>query len=158
MAAAVQAARQEGAADHRPVVVHGGVADVDGDRIPPVAGLHVEQPGGDLVQGLLPAHLLPLAAAPAQRPPQAVGVHVDLLEGLGLDAQEAAAERVQGVAADGQHLAVRMLDLDAAHRLAEIAGAMMDRGHAIGYAEMRLRSKTVGDPPRCQARMRSCGR
>ena len=152
---AAEARHEERAEDHGAVIVDGGIAHVDGDRGPSVQVLDALQPRRGLVEGFLPADLFPIAAAAPQRSPQPVRILVDLAERLRLDAQKPAAERVLRVAADGPHLAFLVLDDEPAHRLTEVAGAVVER-HGIGYASGKSKGKTVGCPPWCQGAF-GCG-
>ena len=74
-------------------------------------------------EGLLPRDLLEVAAAPQQRPAQAVGVGVELADRDALRAQVAAREDVRLVARHREHLAPAHLEREPAGGLAERADA-----------------------------------
>jgi hypothetical protein len=116
------------AVDHRRQVVGVRVAHVHGHRIATV--LLQDRPHAtiDLLESLVPARLLERPVATDQRRPQAVRVLVQLLDPVGLRADEAAAEDVGAVAADRHHVMAVRLDLEPARGLAERAGAVLD-GH-----------------------------
>ena len=122
-AARAQAAQQHLPEDRRAVVVHGRVALVDGDRLATVRLLDRGQALRRLVERRLPGDLLPVGAAPAQRPAQPIRVLVQVLERHRLGADVAAAERIVVVAPDREDAIALDADGDAAHRLAEVAGA-----------------------------------
>ncbi len=113
----------------RAVVVGGGVAEVKGDRVLAMDFLDVMQAPGGLVQSVIPADRHPAVGSALHRVAQAVWVVVQVLQGHGLGADMAFAERVVLVATDGQNLVTAMLDLDTAHGFAEIAGMIMRLFH-----------------------------
>ena len=104
-----------------------GVAEVEADRVAAVTLAHVEHPLSDEVECLVPAHLDPLVAHPPHGPAQTVRVMREVLQGHTLGAQISLAEGVGSVTADLDDPVVLDRDLQAAGRLAEIAGAVMDR-------------------------------
>ena len=112
--------------DRRPAM-RDGVAEVEADRVAAVTLAHVEQPLRDEVEGLVPSHLDPLVAHPPHGPAQTVRVMREVLQGHTLGAQISLAEGVGSVTADLDDPVVLDRDLQAAGRLAEIAGAVMDR-------------------------------
>ena len=112
--------------ERRSEAVGGGVAEVDGDRVAPVLGEHLREAVVDRRERLLPARLDQLAVAAHERLGQAVGVLVKLLQALRLRAEEAAAEDVVGVAADRDDLVAAHRHRQAAGRLAERTGAVVD--------------------------------
>ena len=87
----------------------------------------------------------PSARAP-QRPAQPVGVLVQVLERDGLRADVPATQHVVAVRLDREHLAVAVLDDDAAHRLAETAGPVMQP--CWPSADPRVESRSGRATPR----------
>ena len=82
--------------------------------------------GRDEIEGFIPADRLPLIAVTPHRSAQPIGIVVDVDERDGLRAHVAAAERVRGIAANAHDLRPSRADLDAAERLAQVAGAVCD--------------------------------
>ena len=125
-----QVAEQLSLVGHHAVVVHGGVAQVDAQRIDAVAPGDFHQAPGGGIQRFLPAYLFPGRLAgiildPFQRPAQAVRVLVYVLQGHGLGADVAAAQRVVLVALDRGDLIAFGLDDQPADRLAQVAGPVV---------------------------------
>ncbi len=114
--------------EHGAEVVHRGVADVDRHPIRPVAFTHLGNASIDLGESRGPRDLFPARRRTPHRAPQAIGILVDVLEGDGLGADVPAAQHVLAIGLDGQHGAAAMLDDDAAHGLAQGAGAVMQAG------------------------------
>ena len=85
-------------------VVRVGVAEVRGHGVAAVLGQDRGRGAVDLGECLVPGRLDQLAVAPDQRSRQPVGVGVELLDPVGLGADEAVAEDVLGVAAHLDHL------------------------------------------------------
>ncbi len=123
--AGAQRAQQRRAVEQHPEVVHVGIAQIDRQGVASVAPANGAQPRGGLVERLAPADLGPPRAPAAQRPAQPVGVVLDVLQGDRLGTDVAAAERIVPVAADGHDPLAGELDLDAADRLAQVAGAVV---------------------------------
>ena len=113
----------------RPVIMGGGVAEIERHRILAVGFLDVVQALSSFVQGLVPADRHPAIGSAFHRMAQAVRVVVQVLQGHGLGADMAFTERVVLVATDGQNLVTSVLDLDTAHGFAEIAGMIMRLFH-----------------------------
>ncbi len=113
--------------------MHGRIAEVERDGIVAMLGLDRDDARSDLVDGFIPADALPAAGRALHRVTQAIRVLVDILEAERLGADMAAAEWIVRVAADRQNLVAAQADLDAADRLAQVAGAVMapDAGLAV---------------------------
>jgi len=121
------------------VVVDVGVAQIQADRVAPMGGLDAGKPVGNLAKGLVPADGFPPITGAPHGVSQPVRVLVDVLESQRLGADVAATEWVLVVTLDAGDGAVFNLDGDAAHGLAEVAGAVMgsvvhDSSPAIGCA------------------------
>lgn len=111
-------------------VVGVGVAEVDADTGRAVLGLDRPDALGREVQRLLPHDLLPSVLGATDRMAQPVGVGVDVLERDRLGAHVATAEGVVVVATDGGDLFIVVHGHDdAAHGLAETAGALVGARH-----------------------------
>ncbi|CRQ80221.1 hypothetical protein PAERUG_E5_London_17_VIM_2_12_12_04692 [Pseudomonas aeruginosa] len=126
-----QQAEEVVAMGHQAVVVHARIALVDRHRIVAMALADLAEAAGHQREGLVPADRLPLAADPAQRLAQAVGVVLDVLQGHRLGTDMAAAEAVLRVAldrADPRHAALVALGLDGepADGLAEMARTVVE--------------------------------
>ena len=104
-----------------------GVAEVEADRVAAVPLAHGEQTLRDEIEGLVPPHLDPLVADAPHGPAQAVRIVREVLQGHALGAEISLAEGVGGVASDLDDPVALDRDLQAAGRLAEIAGAVVDR-------------------------------
>ena len=111
------------------MVMGGGVAEVQRHRILAMHFLDVVQAPGCLVQGFIPADRHPAVGGAFHRMAQAVRIVVQVLQGHGLGADMAPAKWVVLVTPDGQNLIAAMLDLDATHGFAEIAGVVMRLFH-----------------------------
>ena len=116
---------EELAEDHGPVVVNYRIPLVHGHGAAPMRALGLVKAARGLVNSRLPGHLLEVAPSAAKRTTQPVGIFVQILEGDGLRTDVAAAQGVVVITADLRDPSVRSLDDDPAHRLAEMAGAMV---------------------------------
>ena len=139
--------------EHRPEVVRAGVAAVHGERVAAVALDHAPDAVSDGLPCLLPRDLHVHAVFLQQRPAQAVGVLVQLLERAALRADEPVAEHVVAVAADAHHLLARPhRDLQSARGLAQRAGAddgaVLRRGLDGGHPPTLPRPDPHGHPRR----------
>ena len=113
--------------------MRGRVAGIEADGVAAVRALDAAQVGNHLLERLLPADRLPAIGRAPHRLAQPVGIVVQVLQGHRLGADMAAAERVLPVAADGDDLVAAVVDLDPAHRLAEVARAMVDLDVVAGH-------------------------
>ena len=114
---------------HQSPVVHIGIAAVDGHGIGAVLNPHGAQSRCRDREGLLPVYFAPAAAFAEQRAAQPVGVFLQIGKRGGLGADVTVAQGVVAVAADVRHAAVLDAYLEAADRLAQVAGAVV-RAHA----------------------------
>jgi hypothetical protein len=105
-------------------LVRRGVADHRGHRVAPVALDQGRQAALDLGEGLVPGRLDEAAVALDARRAQPIRVFVQFLQRHRLGAQVAGAERVALGAADREHLAAVVLDLEAAAGFAQRADAV----------------------------------
>ena len=135
----VDGARREDApraehAEERPGVegegerVHGGVPEVDGDRVLAVRRTKRGQTAVDLGESVVPPDLLPGRAAPDHRAAEAIGIGVEVLERRALRTDVPSAERIPVVAADRRDRAPVCLDLEPAGGFTERAGPVAGRG------------------------------
>jgi hypothetical protein len=117
-----------------------GVAEVDPDGVAPVDLDERQEPLLDLGERLVPADLDERAVPLDQRPPEPVGVLLELAEGRPLGADEPVTEHVVAVAADARDslgaVAADEADLQATAGLAERAGAERGAGLGVGHAAM----------------------
>ncbi len=111
--------------EHRAEVVHRRVADVERHGIVAVACAHFTDASLDLLERRGPGNLFPSRRRASHRPAQPVRVLVEVLQRDGFRADVAAAQHVVAVGLDREDLSVPMLDHDAAHGLADRAGAVM---------------------------------
>ena len=109
------------------VAVDVGVAHVDGDRAHAVLGHDRGQQLFAAGERLGPRDLAPLVAVADHRHADAVGVVVQFAERGALRAEEALAPHIGAVAAHPRDPVAVGLDLQAAHRLAQRAGAEVRR-------------------------------
>ena len=113
-----------------PDVVHVGIAEVDAERVGAVrrAGSRAKRSATRAKASSQPIsrHSLPDAPQRAAQPVR-IGVHVE--ERIALGADVAAAEGIGRVAADGDDRLAFVLDLEAADRLAQGAGAEARAAH-----------------------------
>ena len=100
VAVRTEGAREKLAEDQRAVVVDHGIALVHRHRRAAVRLLDFVEPGRRLVDRVVPGDLLEVAAPPAKRAAQPVGIGVKILKGDRLGADVTAAERIVLVAAD----------------------------------------------------------
>ena len=116
--------------DHRrAVVVNDRIADVQSDRVRPVAPADVLQPRGDHLERLIPGDLAKAAAVAPQRAVQPVGIGVDVGDGDPLRADEAARDRVLVVRPHGKDAPVLHLEFQPTTRFAQVAGSQYRLGH-----------------------------
>jgi hypothetical protein len=101
------------------------IADIGRHRIRAMLALDGDQTRRDLVERFLPGDLFPPGRRAPHRPSQPIRILVDILEAQRLRTDMPAAERVPFVTADGEDLTAAQADLDAADRLAEVAGAIV---------------------------------
>src|SRR5258705_11379347 len=102
----------------------GGIAKVCSDGIPAVARVNALEVLRYLVKSFVPSDSLPTVRSAANGILEPVFIVVQILQGDGLRANVPAAERVVFIAADVQTLVGLTADLDAAYRVAELAGAI----------------------------------
>ena len=110
----------------------GRVALVKSHGVAPVHSLHLAEPVGHLVERLVPADRLPAAVVgtpeAAQRRTQPVRVLVDVLESVGLGAEVSPTEGIVAITPDRRDVSVFVVvDLEATHRLAEVANSVVLR-------------------------------
>ena len=105
----------------RAVVVHIRVAEVGANGIASVLLACSVQPAGHQIKGFVPLHFLPAIGGAPYRFAQALRVFVEVLEGDGLGADVAMAQRVVLVALDGGDMAIPDLNGHAAHGFAQMA-------------------------------------
>src|SRR5262249_48107230 len=89
----------------------------------------------DFLVGFLPADLLPTGGGAPHRAAQPIGIVVQLLQSVGLRADEAAGEGILLVAANADDRLALDLDGEAAGRLAKGTDAM--NGTALGHLTPR---------------------
>src|SRR5882672_1412833 len=113
--------------------MNGGIAEVRCDGISPILRMNALEVLRYFVKSFVPPEPLPTARTAAHGILEPVFVVVQILQGDGLRADVAAAERVVFVTADVQTLIGLNSDLDAAYRFAEIAVAIM-KGTIVGVS------------------------
>ena len=123
------------AVGQRSEAVNGGVAEVEGHRVRPVARLDFPDAARDLVEGLVPADARPAVARAPERVLLAVGVDVHVLERGGLRAEKAPAEGVIRVAPDGADPLALHLDAEPAHGFTQVAGSKVEAGLGHGATD-----------------------
>ncbi|MNS45207.1 hypothetical protein D3C72_776690 [compost metagenome] len=138
--AGFQQAQEVVAVGHQAVVVHARVALVHRHGIAPMGLLDRPQPVGSQGKGLVPADGMPVLAHPLVRLAQAVGVVLDVLQGHGLWADMAAAERVLGVALDRTDqrppvVVMAHFDVQPTDRFAQVTGTVMQ---GLGHGRLCL--------------------
>ena len=102
-----------------------GVAEIDADSIAPVLINGPSETIGDEVESGAPGHLLPLPgpAVSANRPPETVGVGVQVGQSDAFGADVPAGQRIVGVAPDCCDDVVLDGQFESADRLAQVADA-----------------------------------
>jgi hypothetical protein len=128
-------AQQHGVVCQEGEVVGSRVPHVRRHGVPAVLLQDGGEPAVDLLERLVPGRLSQLAVATDQGCGQAVGILVELLQPVGLRAQEAAAEDVVAVAADRGHLLAVECHLEPAGGFAEGTGPVDE---ALGHNELGI--------------------
>ena len=143
----VPAGRAEGADEGRQVerarrVVHVGVSEEQGDGVRSVRGDHGGQAGADQLEGVVPGRGDEATGrlVPDHGRPESVGIVMQLPDGRALGADEAAAEDVIHVTADGGHLPLVDGHAQPARGLAQRADVQM-----VGHAGTLARGWTAGE-------------
>jgi len=136
-AAGLQQAEKVIAVGQQPIVMHAGIALIDGHGVLSVARLNSTEAFGDQGERLVPLDRQPLAANPAHGLAQAVGVVLNILQGHRLGANMAATETVLSVALDRANLLTAVglqlgFDGQAADGFTEMACTVMEGlGHGL---------------------------
>ena len=115
-------AQQDGVVELAGEVMDGGVANVGGDAVASMLGKDGSEPAVNLGERLVPGDLAPRLAGADHRRAHAVGVAMQLFEGVGFGADVATREDVVLIAANGDDLWPAGHDLQAAGGLAERTG------------------------------------
>ncbi len=115
-----------------------GVAEVDTDGVATVLLLNGFEPLSNLVQGVGPGNLAPLAIHFFDRLAQAVRVFLQVFQGNRLGTDVTATEGIVFVALDTQHLAAIVFDDQTAHGLTQITGSMVYSRSGSGHAMFSL--------------------
>ncbi len=139
--AAAQRAQEAHAAEQTRIVVDLRVADVGRHRIGAVLALEGDDTPRGLVERRLPGHLFPAVRRAPHRSAQPVRILMEILQAERLRTDVTAAERVLLIAADGEDLRAADADLDAADRLAEVAGAVVG---VLRGAHHQIRTRCSG--------------
>ena len=113
------------AVGHQPIVMHAGIALIDGHGVLPMRGLDRTQALSHQLERLIPTDGLPLLAHAAHGLANTVGIVLDILQGHRLGADMATAEAVLGIALDRTNL-----------RAAVSLGFGFDGEPADGFAQM----------------------
>jgi hypothetical protein len=106
------------------------ISEVDPDRIPAVLFLNLLDAIHDFGKRFVPGDRLPTIPHASYRLLQAVGVVVEVFQRRGLRANVTSAEDVSFVAAYRHDFFAVDLDLDSAHRFAEVASSVVGGGLA----------------------------
>ena len=109
----------------RAVIVYVGVAEVSANTVAAVLFAYPVQSAGHQVKGFVPLHFLPAVGGAPYRFAQALRVFVEVLEGDGLGADVAMAQRIVLVTLDGGDVAILDLDGHAAHGFTQMAGTVV---------------------------------
>ena len=118
-------AQEDGHVHHRREVVRVRVADVGADGLASVCIDHRHEPALDLRKRVVPGGGLEAAAAADERRAEAIGVRVEVLQRVRLRTDEAVAEDVVGVTADGGDLGAARRDREPTGRFAQGTGPEM---------------------------------
>ncbi len=125
-------AQQDGVVELAGEVMDGGIAEVDGDAVAAMLGKDGSEAAVNLGERLVPGDLAPGLAGADHRRAHAVGIAMQLFEGIGFGADVAVREDVVLIAANGEDLWAAGHDLQAAGGLAERTGDVA--GSAPGLA------------------------
>ena len=104
-------------------MMHIGIAQIDTHGTGAMLTLHGSQALASQRKGRIPADFFPIAAMPAQRMFQPVGIGLQIQNGVALGTDVAMAERIGIVAANGHQTPRIELELQAADRFAKRTGA-----------------------------------
>ena len=135
----LECTQQVGHEEHRTERVHGGVAHIRGHRVPTVRALNVLDPVDCKSQRFVPRDALPLRSHALHGMAHAIGIGVHVLQRHGLGADVSLAQGIGGVTADVRDTITVGGDDEAAHGLAERAGAQVARRHtAVRPTSIRI--------------------
>ena len=102
------------------------ISQIHPDRIAAVFGLNLMDTAHHFVERLLPGNLLPAASDATYRSCQPIRILIQVFQRGCFRAHISSAEDVALVAANRYDVLAVDLDLEAAHRLAQVAGAVVD--------------------------------